>query len=194
MALSVYHQKYASRSDEEIQRRLQVKEDELRIIFERMPFAIKSEVVKIAVLGCADQRMVKAHADIFTRILTKPVTIITFDITIEHLQGEEGVVKYDCTLPLPNAPYDITFAHVLLKFIETKKQWDVLKNSYEALASGGIAIHVLDKEDYGIPSLKLPDGYFSVSLQRWKERLDKEGIKYQTIPVKYGLALVLLHP
>lgn len=114
------------------------------------------------------------------------------DISVEHLSGEEGVIEHDCTLPLPNSPFDITFAHVVLRFVETEKQWDLIKNSVDALKSGGIAIHVLDKEDYETKESKLSNGLFSVPIDKWKTKLDKLGLEYKVIPVKYGLALVIL--
>ena len=95
-------------------------------------------------------------------------------------------------MPLPDGPFDITYAHVLLKFVETKKQWNLIKNSYDVLKPGGLAIHGLDKEDYETKEKKLPDGYFAVPLVQWKEKLVKKNIKFIEIPIKYGLALVLL--
>lgn len=178
MVLSPYHQKYGQRSDEELQRRADVKEQELKKVFEATKYKPAFEPVRVAILGCADRRFVHHHKRIFLKLLRKPVELTTFDITIEHLQDEEGVVQHDCTLPLPNPPYDITFGHVLLKFIETEKQWDILKNSCDSLRSPGLAIHVFDEEDVTITSLRLPDGYFSVPLERWKKKLAENGIKF----------------
>jgi hypothetical protein len=190
--MDTYHQKYASLPDEEIENRLNEKKQELITIFNQIKFDVNREVIKIAVLGCGDKRFIRGHKKIFKEILNKTIEIYTFDITIEHLQGKEGVVKHDCTLPLPNLPYAITYAHVLLKFIETEKQWDLIKNSYNALEVNGIAIHVLDKENYENVSEKPSDGYFSVPLSRWSNKLEELGIKYQQIPLKYGIALVLI--
>ena len=190
--MDTYHQKYASLPDEEIENRLNEKKQELTAIFNQIKFDVNKGVIKIAVLGCGDKRLIKGHKKIFEEILNKTIEIYTFDITIEHLQGEEGVVKHDCTLPLPNLPYAIAYAHVLLKFIETEKQWDLIENSYDALEDNGIAIHVFDKEDYETASEKLSDGYFSVPLNRWINKLGELGIKYQQIPLKYGIALVLI--
>ena len=101
-----------------------------------------------------------------------------FDITTEQLAGEPNVIQHDCSLPLPNSPYDITFAHVLLKFIETEKQWAVLKNSYDALRQPGLAIHIFDKEDVTTTTAKQKDGYYSVPLEKWKNKLDENKIQY----------------
>lgn len=192
MSLSKYHQKYANLPDEEIQKRADVKKDELVSIFKEAQLKTESDEPKIAIVGSGDKRFVNHHKRIFEELLGKPVELTTFDITVEHLEGQENVIQHDCTLPLPNPPYDITYAHVLLKFIETEKQIDLIMNSYYALEKGGLAIHVLDKEDYETKGPKLPDGYYTVQLGRWKKELDDKRIKYQEIPVKYGMALVLL--
>lgn len=142
-------------------------------------------------LGCGDKRFIKHHKVIFEELLKKPVQLTTFDISIEHLAGEDRIVQHDCTLPIPNTPYDITFAHVLLKFVETENQWDLIKNSINALKDGGLAIHVLDKENYEMQESRLPNGQFSVPLTRWKKKIDKLGYKFFEIYSKYGLALVI---
>jgi len=191
MTISEYHQKYAEYSEEEIQKRADEKEEELRLIFEKAPLKTDSETIRLAVMGSGDKRFVKHHKRIFEKLLQKSVEVTTFDISTEHLEGEEKIVRHDCTRPLPNAPYDLTYAHVLLKFIETEKQWDLIMNSYDALKDGGLAIHVLDKEDYESEGATQADGYFSVPLGKWKQQLDEKNIPYTEIPVKYGKALVL---
>lgn len=192
MKLSEYYQKYASLSDEEIRKRNQTKEDELVSIFEQIELQTENEIVQIAVLGSGERRLAEFHQEMFERVLDRPVNVTIFDLNTEHLAGVENVVVHNCTEPLPNPPYDITYAHVLLKFIETKEQWDLIWNSYDALAPGGIAIHILDREDYETTDEKLPDGYYSVSLEQWKKQLDEEEIDYVGISLKYGVALVLI--
>lgn len=191
MTLSSYHQKYSNYSEEEIKKRADEKERELKNIFEKVSLETGSDIIKLAVMGSGDKRFVGHHKRIFEKFVKNLVEVTTFDITTEHLEGEENIIQHDCTLPLPNTPYDITYAHVLLKFIETEKQWNVIKNSYDALKNGGIAIHGFDKEDYATDSDKLADGYFSVPLERWKKKLEENGIKYLEVPAKYGLAVVL---
>lgn len=191
MKLSQYHQKYADYSEEEMQKRVNEKEAELESIFNNISLCTKSEIVKLAVMGSGDKRFVKHHQRIFEKFVQKPVEVTTFDITVDHLEGEDNINQHDCTMPLPNVPYDITYAHVLLKFIETEKQWDLIMNSYNALRDGGLAIHVFDKSDYETSKATQEDGYYSVALNRWKEKLEKEKIKFIEVPVKYGKALVL---
>lgn len=192
MTLSNYHQKYANYSEEEIQNRVKEKRDELALIFQQVELNIYDEIARIAVLGCGDKRFIKYHKEIFKEFIGKPIELITFDITIDHLEGGENVFKHDCTLSLPKTLFNITYAHVLLKFIKTEKQWDLIKNSYDALKSGGFAIHVMDKEDYETKEILLPNEQFAVPLDKWKEKLNQMNIKYREIPIKYGLAFIIL--
>ncbi len=191
MTLSSYHQKYLTLPDTEISNRANEKKVELGAIFKKIQPSTSDSLLRIAVLGCGDKRFIKHHKVIFEEFLKKHVELITFDISTEHLADEDGVIQHDCTLPIPNPPYDITFAHVLLKFIETEKQWDLIKNSIEALRIGGLAIYVLDKKDYETQETRLSNDQFSVPLARWKKEIEKLGLKYLEIPVKYGLALVI---
>ena len=191
MALSKYHQKYKDQSDEEIAKKVEAKEQELLAIFQQVSLNANNTPIRLAVLGCGDSRFVKYHKIIFEKVLKKEIEVITFDITIEHLIGEENIIKHDCTLPLPNSPYDIIYGHVLLKFIEIEKQWNLIENSYKALSKGGLAIHILDKEEIEIKEKLLQSGLFSVPLERWEEKLKKEQIKYFKIPIKYGLVFVI---
>jgi hypothetical protein len=178
-----YYKKYSSLPDLEIKKRLNEKKEELRIIFSQIEFRLENDPIKIAVLGCADRRLISGHREIFEEVLNKEVEIITFDIATDHLEGETGVVEHDCINPLPGGPFDITYAHILLKFIKKEKQRDVIKNSYEALLKKGIAIHVMDKSNYESGE---------VTLVMLIEKLKQNNIEFREIPVKYGKALVLL--
>ncbi|MBP7805081.1 MAG: class I SAM-dependent methyltransferase [Candidatus Pacebacteria bacterium] len=192
MALSPYHQKYTHQSDAEIENRANEKKLELSEIFAQVKLETTSDPVRIAVVGCGDKRFIQYHKEIFESFLQRAVEITTFDIVIEHLDGEENVIQHDCTLPFPGGPFDVAYAHVLLRFIETKKQWDLIKNSVDALKMGGLAIHLLDTEDYETETPMLSNGLFSVPLKKWEAKLDELGIEYRKIPVKYGLAFVVL--
>jgi len=192
MTLSAYHQKYSNQPDEELKRRADAKEQELASIFQKISLNTNSNPVKLAVLGCGDKRFIAHHKRIFENVLKRNVDVTTFDITIDHLAGESNIFQHDCTLPLPNPPYDITYAHVLLKFIETEKQFDLIKNSFDALKTGGIAIHVFDEEEVKASSPKLFDNLWAVPLEKWKQKLTGLDIEYKEIPLKYGPALVLL--
>lgn len=192
MKLSSYHQKYFDQSDAEIQSKADAKAEELAVIFQKIALATDSNQVRVAILGCGDQRFIAHHQRIFAQTLKKEVEVNTFDITIDHLAGGPNVFRHDCTLPLPHPPYDITYAHVLMKFIATEKQFDLLQNSFTALLPGGVAIHVLDQEEINAAGPSLADGLWAVPLTQWKHKLTEHGIEYQEIPIKYGLALILL--
>ncbi len=166
MTLSTYHQKYIDQSDEELQRKADAKEQELSTIFHEISLNTDSEPVRVAVLGCGDKLLIAHHKRIFEKVLNRKVEISTFDITIDHLLGEEGVWQHDCTLSLPNPPYDISYAHVLLKFIEPEKQFALLENSYNALKPGGLAIHVFDEEEIRSNDSRLSGGLWAVPLNQ----------------------------
>ena len=192
MTISNYHQKYIDQSNGEIQKKINEKRAELIAIFSAVQLKTSESPTRVAVLGCGDKRFVKAHKKLFEEFVNSAVELITFDVTIDHLSGEDGVFQHDCTLVLPMAPFALTYAHVVLRFIETEKQWDLIINSYNALQKGGLAIHVLDREDYETKDSLLANGLYSVPLDRWKERLDDLKIYYLEVPIKYGLALVLV--
>ncbi len=189
MVISDYHKKFTIKSDEEIS---QTKDQELIQIFASTSLLNNRDFIHVAVLGCADKRLVQWHKKNFEKVLNKKIEITTFDISIEHLWGEENVIQHDCTLPLPKTPYDITYAHVLLKFIPQEKQFDVIKNSFFALNSWGVAIHILDTSDYETIGIKQTDWYFTVPLNDYKRDLSKLNISYKEFQNKYGIALVLL--
>ena len=181
MSISKYHQKHIDRSIEETDRRIHVKELELEKILSETGYKPAFETVRVAVLGCADRRFVKRHTLIFEKVLGQPVELITFDITTEHLEGEEHVIQHDITTPIPNAPFDITFGHVVLKFIETAKQWVVIKNAYDALRSPGLCIFVYDMDDVDTKTPLQADGYFSVPMEEYKRRLTEEDIAFKDL-------------
>ena len=181
MGISDYHKKHISRSDEETNRRIFVKELELKKILSETNYKPGFDNVRVAVLGCADKRFVKLHKNIFEKLFKKDVELITFDITIEHLEGEENIIQHDVTMPIPNSSFDITFGHVLLKFIETEKQWDVIKNAYEALRSPGLGIFIFDLEDVTTQNPIQADGYYSVPIEALKQKLTEENIKFKDL-------------
>ena len=179
-----YHQKYANRSNAEMNDRIAEKGKELILIRDAVNPNFLSDTLSIAVMGCGEKRFVAGHREIFTKVFDRPVKITTFDITIDHLAGEEKIIQHDCTQPLPDGPYDITFAHVLLRFIPKEKQFDLVINSFKALNDGGIAIHVLDPEDYETSEL--------VDLPAIEENLKKKNIHTKKVDLSIGQALVLL--
>lgn len=191
MTLSPYHQKYADYSDEEIQKRIQVKGEELEAIFSHIRPDISDGQAKVAIIGCGDKRFVEGHRRLFAEHIGKDITLTTFDIAVEHLAGAEGVVQHDCINPFPGAPFDVTLGHVVLRFIKPDDQWKLIKNSYDALSPGGVAIHVLDTIDYDEDAGEMPEGKHRVPLVTYKEKLEETGIEFIEVPIKYGIALVL---
>ena len=185
MDLTGYYKNQATDSKVSSDRKLAEKKAELVKIFEKVKIDSSSGELQVAVLGCGDMRHVVGNKEIFEDTLGISCGVTTFDIDTDHLAGQPDVIKHDCTEPLPQGPFDITFAHVLLKFIPEKKQLNLILNSYNALSPGGLAIHVLDKDDFG------PDKP-TVLLNTLLKELQTRGIGFERIPLKYGIALVLI--
>jgi hypothetical protein len=186
MNLGQYRERRSSLSDSEIEKHLRIKEDELESVVRASGIRFRQPMIRVAVLGCADRRSIAGHRDIFRRVLGGPVDLVTFDITVEHLASGEGVVQHDCTVPLPDAPYDLAYGHILLKFMPPDKQWQVLLRSYEALRSGGVALHFMHESGHSQPSDMLPDGFYQVPLREFEEALTAEGVEFHELSLKVG--------
>ncbi len=147
MSLSKYHRNYQNRSDEQIKRRMAVKRIEFQHIFKRLDWKPTSDPVRVAIFGCGDRRFVSGHRSLLSELLDSTIELKTFDITTEHLAGEQVIIEHDLTQPLPSGPFDLIVAHVLLKFIDQAKQVSVLVNAHEALVEGGVAVFVQGKQE-----------------------------------------------
>ncbi|MBU0648447.1 hypothetical protein KJ855_04690 [Patescibacteria group bacterium] len=177
--------------DQEIAKKAEVMKDELGKVLYDWQTGFGQTPVRVAVLGCGDIRMMDWHRKIFGELLGQNIKIFTFDIDIDHLEGEENVLKHDCREPLPKAPFDIVYSHVLLKFLRPEDQWKVIWNSYEAIKPQGRAIHVLDKDDYTDTGEVGDKDNYLVLLDEWLERLYDSKIKYDEVDIDHGLALVI---
>lgn len=189
MAFSDYHQKYLKELPENIDSRLRAKQHELIQVVEKADIAFPNDLLRVAVLGCADKRLVKAHKTIFEEVFQRHVDILTFDISIDHLQGEEQVYEHDCREPLPYTPYNVTYSHTLLRFMEPEEQWKVLSNSYNALKDGGVAFHFMSKDGRTEPTKMMQEGFWQIPLDTFELKLQAEGIKSLRIPVMTGADL-----
>ncbi len=178
MDLFEYHQRYVTLSQENILHGLQAKEYQLGQVFSQLNLTFNENSLRIAILGCADKRFVKGHQELFGRLLYKPLELTTFDINTDHLNGENRIIKHDCTKPLPQAPYNVIFSHILLKFIPENQQWSVIKNSYDALKSGGVALHFMDVGGKSLPTSMLKEGFNKVILDVIKNKLKESSIKF----------------
>lgn len=191
--ISEYHAKYQSKSDDEIVKRAREKFNELARVFSAAPLDTQSNPVEIAVMGCGDKRFIAHHKDMFARILARDVRVTTFDIEVNHLAGEENVVEHDCSTPLPGGPYDITFGHVVLPFLEPGKQLGMISAGYNALKPGGIQSQVLDPMNYDEESETLP-GLHKVDLKKLKDKVEELGGRVIEVGLDIGIAIVVTHP
>jgi len=187
--LNEYHSKYMEKSDGEIASRVQVKEIGLRQVFGTLGLPrMNAPEAAVLVVGCADRRFIPEHERIFSSILAKPVKLLTIDVEVEHLSGASGVIQHDATEPLPDGPYDVVYGDVLIRFVEPEKQSAVLKNSFEALAAGGMAIHIFAKEDFDPPAGYAPlPGTHKVDMNALQLKLTKMGIQYLEVPLRYDV-------
>ncbi|MFA4955260.1 MAG: hypothetical protein WC641_08200 [Patescibacteria group bacterium] len=185
--LSVYHEVYAKLNDDEIAARANVKELGLRqVIMTLGRPTLPDPRVRVLVLGCADRRLIASHERIFSSLLGKPVDLTTLDVDIEHLQGIAGVIQHDAALPLPVPPYGMIYGDILVRFLEPAKQFAVLKNSWDALAPGGMAIHIFNQEDFDPPKDYAPlPGTYKVDLNALQADLNKSGIEYLEVPLRF---------
>jgi SAM-dependent methyltransferase len=183
MGISDYHRRQSDLSDTEVQRRGIAKINELETIFQFVSKPkIAGDALRVAVLGCADARYIPIHQQLFKEIFQASIEMVTFDITVEHLNNGRGVIKHDCTLPLPKTPFDVIFAHVLLKFLSAEGQTSLLQNAWDALRSGGVAIIINDAEDLQSRA---------VDARRLRNEMNEKGIPYTEVKVPYGMAWVL---
>ena len=165
--LSEYHRRFVNQTNDEISQKIKAKEQELEKIFKHTAVPIWSRSpLEVCILGCADKRYISGHRNIFARLLDREVHLTTLDVSIEHLQGEHDVIKHDVSIPLPGGPYDITYSHVLLKFIHTDKHLKVIEKSVRALKENGLAIHIFDKSDYQNPDGTKLAGYNPVDIDK----------------------------
>ncbi len=187
--LNEYHKKYMEKSDSEIAVHVQVKEIGLRQVFGTLGLPrMNGPEAAVLVLGCADKRFVPEHERIFSSILGRPVKLLTIDVETEHLSGVPGVIQHNATEPLPGGPYDVVYGDVLVRFVEPEKQSKVLKNSYDSLAAGGMAIHIFAKEDFDPPAGYAPlPGTHKVDMNSLQLELTKIGIQYLEVPLRYDV-------
>lgn len=181
-----YHLQYAKKSDAEILHRAWIKEVQLRQIFATVGLPQFSRpVVNVAVLGSADARLVPQHDRIFSAIFAKPVALTTFDLTVEHLQAASGVMQHDVTTPLPGGPYDLVYSDILIRFIEPAKQLDVVMNAWNALAPGGVAIHIFLMEDFHTEMQKeKTPGVQPIDFNQLQLKLNEKHIFYTEVPLR----------
>lgn len=176
-------------SDTEIASRVEVKEIGLRQVLASIgaPVPVSPEV-RVLVLGCANKRLIGEHQRIFSTIYGKPTRLTTIDVAVDHLVGGEGVIQHDATEPLPGGPYDVIYGDVLVRFVEPGKQFSVLKNSFDALAPGGVAIHIFAEEDFNPPEGYQPlPGTYLVDMNALQMMLVSAGIQYLEVPLRYDV-------
>lgn len=186
MVLSEYHQKYLALPNLGVKLDIKKKELELKQALAHLKYKpnVRKKSLRVAILGCADGRFVAMYKKLFKKIFYTPIKLKIFDITTDHLNGLQDVIKHDCTLPLPGGPYDIIYGHILLKFMSREKQWRVLENSYRALSKNGLAFHFLNLKGKSKSTEMLPDTFFKIPLKTFENRLKKKGLGFKEITIR----------
>lgn len=180
--LSPYHQRYAGKSEQGIRERVTRKGQELDYIFQELGRIPQHDgPAEVAVLGCADLRYLPHHQEMFESRLWTPTDVTTYDLTTEHLRDGNNVVQHDCTAPLPDPPYDITYGHHVPQFIPTERQGLLFINSYEALRENGLAIFLMNNTDDQPDPLR-PDHY-PVPFDRWRSLLAERKVPLNELTI-----------
>lgn len=163
--LESHYAEYASQPDEWVANMQITKRSIVEYVLDQMRFEAVHEPVKVVVLGASDKRYIPIHQDVFQSILHREISMVTFDLDINHLGGEsKDVISHDVTQLFPDAPYDIVFSHELMKFLSPGEQLQTIKNSYQALGKNGLAMHILHE-----PSIK-----GTAELRAWQHRVDPD--------------------
>ncbi len=160
--LEKHYQEYGTQPDSWVVNMGKVKKQIVQKVIDTTGFVPQHEPVNVLVLGASDKRYIPIHQEIFEKVLNKQIKLTTFDIDIAHLQPNNNLVYHDVTKPFPQTSFDIIFSHELIKFIEPENQLSVLKNSFNALAENGLAMHIMHE-----PSLK-----GTKELRSWQYRTD----------------------
>ncbi len=167
--LGKHYVEYASQPDEWVSNMEITKHSIVQHVLNAAPVTALSEPIKVVVLGASDKRYIAIHARVFSDVLGKKVKLSTLDVDTEHLGNGTDVVEHDVTKAFPHAPYAVVFSHELMKFLTKEEQIEVIKNSYDALGVGGVAMHIMHE-----PSIK-----GTKELRSWQHRVDPDELLQQ---------------
>ncbi|MAF35757.1 hypothetical protein CL622_01410 [archaeon] len=189
--LAKHYREYASRPQDWVDLRAHIKKQIVQDVFEQTGFSPTGNPVKIAVLGASDKRYIAVHHTIFTEAVQKDVAMITFDLDEAHLAGAHGIVEHDVTSPFPETGFELIFSHALMKFILPQEQAVVLKNAYNALAPGGLAMHILHFAELKGGTI-LKDWQYRADVEKIVAALAKDGIICKPISLNIDGGTVVL--
>jgi len=179
--LQKHYHEYASQPDGWVNNMEKTKRSIVKTVLKQVPVGTRSSP-RVVVLGASDRRYIPIHKRIFSELLGQYVEMITFDLDRQHL-GTAGVVKHDVTKPFPNGQYSLIFSHELMKFLTEEEQILTIKNSYDALQAGGVAMHIMHE-----PSIRgtkeLRSWQYRVSPSKLVSTLKSSGILSQIIELE----------
>lgn len=179
--LEAHYAEYAGQPDSWVRNMEGTKKSIFMHVLESMGFSITSDTVKVAILGASDERYIPIHQRILEEVLGKTVQMTTLDIDIKHLGNGKGVVQHDVTQPFPNTPYDIVLSHALMKFLSPDEQFQVIKNSYDALSENGLTMHIMHP----------PELEGTSELRSWQHRVNPNSLVEKLKEI--GIPAEILH-
>ncbi len=161
--LQAHYREYASQPDGWVGNMEKTKLSIVKGVISLSKFTSKKSVLKIAVLGASDKRYIPIHQRVFETVLHKSIDMVTLDVDRAHLGNRKDVLRHDVTKKFLEK-YDIIFSHELMKFLSPGEQFLTMKNSYNALTKGGIAMHIMHE-----PSVE-----GTSELRSWQHRVNPE--------------------
>lgn len=162
--LQQHYLEYAAQSDDWVENMVVTKKSIVAYVIKASNFNTNAKPIRIAVLGASDPRYIKIHERLFEEILRKKIELITLDLDVVHLGGKsKSVIQCDVTKKFP-ASFDVIFSHELMKFLTQNEQLATLMNSFNALNSNGISMHIVHE-----PSIK-----GTSELRAWQNRVNPD--------------------
>ncbi len=165
--LSAHYKEYASQPDQWVANMEKTKRSIVDHVLNSLrPVKSLMGPLHVAVLGASDRRYLPIHERIFAEVF-RDSWVTTIDIDTDHLGGGNKVLQQDVTKPFPKSlRYDVVFSHELMKFLTADEQRACITHSYDALYTGGFAMHVMHE-----PSIRGTN-----ELRPWQERVDPNAL------------------
>lgn len=197
--LEAHYAEYGNQPDSWVANMEKTKKSIIERVLTEASFHPATDEIEIAVLGASDKRYLAIHEHIFRELLGKNVSVVTLDCDTKHLGAPPNTIQCDVTQPLPGGPYDIVMSHALMKFLTPPEQFAVIKNSYEALKSSGVAMHIMHPPELE-GTTELRDWQYRVNLDDIINKLNEEQIPTKVVTfesdssvdwLRYTTALIL---
>ena len=138
---SSYHAHMLTASAIDVRAVFDEKLTELNKLKKNLRYSNTPKPIKVAVLGCADQRYADTYPLLFQKVLGEDVSVVVYDLSVKHLPASTKVIEHDCTKTLPEK-FDLIYSHMLINFLSPTEQRHLIDNARKSLIRKGIAIHI----------------------------------------------------